>query len=40
MRNVRTFAVLLSLALAPPAVFAQDPPQDPPAGGGRGGRRD
>jgi hypothetical protein len=38
MKNVRTLAVALSLALAPCVAFAQDPPQDPPAGGGRGGR--
>src|SRR5215210_1024276 len=38
MRNVRTTLVALSLALAPCIAFAQDPPQDPPAGGGRGGR--
>ena len=39
MKAVRTFAVALSLALAPCVAFAQDPlPQDPPAGGGRGGR--
>ena len=38
MRNVRTALVALSLALVPCSAFAQDPPQDPPAGGGRGGR--
>jgi hypothetical protein len=38
MKNVRTTLVALSLALAPCVAFAQDPPQDPPAGGGRGGR--
>src|SRR5215211_3007285 len=38
MRNVRTALVALSLALVPCGAFAQDPPQDPPAGGGRGGR--
>jgi hypothetical protein len=38
MMNVRTCLVALSLALAPSLAFAQDPPQDPPAGGGRGGR--
>ena len=34
MKNVRTLAVALSLAVAPCVAFAQDPPQDPPAGGG------
>src|SRR5215204_7229421 len=34
MRNVRTALVALSLALVPCGAFAQDPP----AGGGRGGR--
>ena len=38
MRNVRTLAVALSFVMAPCVAFAQDPPQDPPAGGGRGGR--
>ena len=38
MKNVRTLAVALSLVMAPCVAFAQDPPQDPPAGGGRGGR--
>ena len=38
MKKVRTFAVALSFVLAPCVAFAQDPPQDPPAGGGRGGR--
>jgi hypothetical protein len=34
--KMRTFAVALSLAMASYGTFAQDPPQDPPAGGGRG----
>ncbi len=38
MKNVRTLAVALSLAFAPSVALAQDPPPDPPAGGGRGGR--
>src|SRR5918994_2941187 len=38
MKNVRTLAVALSFAMAPCVAVAQDPPQDPPAGGGRGGR--
>ena len=38
MKNVRTLAVALSFVMAPCVAFAQDPPQDPPAGGGRGGR--
>lgn len=38
MKNVRTLAVALSLAMTPCVAFAQDPPQDPPTGGGRGGR--
>ena len=35
---MRTFAMALCLAIAPSVAIAQDPPQDPPAGGGRGGR--
>src|SRR6187401_1971552 len=38
MKNVRTLAVALSFVMAPCVAFAQDPPPDPPAGGGRGGR--
>ncbi|MEO6213493.1 MAG: zinc-dependent metalloprotease [Vicinamibacterales bacterium] len=38
MKNVRAALVVLSLALAPSVGYAQDPPQDPPVGGGRGGR--
>ena len=38
MKNVRLLVVALSLAAAPSVAYAQDPPQDPPAGGGRGGR--
>ena len=38
MRNVRTLAVALSFVMAPCVAFAQDPPPDPPVGGGRGGR--
>ena len=38
MLNLCRYAVALSLALVPAMAFAQDPPQDPPAGGGRGGR--
>ena len=37
--NMRRFAVALSLAMAPGLAFAQDPPQDPPAGGGRGNQQ-
>jgi hypothetical protein len=40
MLNVRTLTVVLCLAMAPGIAYAQEPPpaQDPPAGGGRGGR--
>jgi hypothetical protein len=40
--NMRRFALALSVALAPCVAFAQEPPQDPPAGGagaGRGGQQ-
>ncbi len=39
MKNVRKAVAALTLALAPCVAFAQDPPQDPPAGGGRGGQQ-
>ena len=39
MKNLRKAIVALTLALAPCVAYAQDPPQDPPAGGGRGGQQ-
>ena len=39
MKDMRTAIVALTLALAPCLAFGQDPPQDPPAGGGRGGQQ-
>ena len=36
MKNMRRAAIALTLAMAPCVAFAQEPPQDPPAGGGRG----
>jgi hypothetical protein len=39
MKNMRRAVVALTLALAPCVAYAQDPPQDPPAGGGRGGQQ-
>jgi hypothetical protein len=39
MQQLRRFAVALSIAVVPCVAAAQDPPaQDPPQGGGRGGR--
>jgi hypothetical protein len=39
MKNVRKVLIALTVALAPCVAYAQDPPQDPPAGGGRGNQQ-
>jgi hypothetical protein len=36
--NVRRQTVAVCLVMAPSVAYARDPPQDPPTGGGRGGR--
>lgn len=38
MKQMRMLAAAFALAVAPCAAFAQDPPQEPPQVGGRGGR--